>query len=81
MQINQSNIKTKKRTNLSISAPLLQEAKSLKINISQAAENGIAEAVRLRKQQIWLEENADAIKSSNDFVNENGLPLSKFRTF
>ena len=81
MLTTQSPSQTKKRTNLSISDSLLQEAKSLKINISQSAENGIAEAVRLRKQQVWLEENADAINSSNDFVSENGLPLSKFRTF
>ena len=77
----QSNSQAKKRTNLSISDSLLQEAKSLKINISQSAENGIAEAVRLHKQQVWLKENVDAIDSSNDFASENGLPLSKFRAF
>lgn len=81
MLTNQSTSQAKKRTNLSISDSLLREAKSLKINISQSAENGIAEAVRLHKQQVWLEENVDAINSSNDFVSENGLPLSKFRTF
>lgn len=81
MLTNQSTFKAKKRTNLSISDSLLQEAKTLKINIFQSAENGIAEAVRLHKQQVWLKENVDAINSSNDFVSENGLPLSKFRTF
>lgn len=81
MLISQSPPQAKKRTNLSISESLLQEAKSLKINISQSAENGIAEAVKRHKQQLWLEENADAINSSNNFVSENGPPLSKFRTF
>jgi post-segregation antitoxin (ccd killing protein) len=28
----------------------------------------------------WLEENADAIKSYNDWI-ENGLPLGKYRSF
>lgn len=81
MSTGQSPSQAKKRTNLSISDLLLQEAKSLKINISQSAENGISEAVKRHKQQVWLEENVDAINSSNDFVSENGLPLSKFRAF
>jgi len=27
----------------------------------------------------WLEENAEAIKSSNEWVEKNGLPLAKYR--
>lgn len=81
MQSGQSTSNAKKRTNLSISESLLREAKSLQINISQSAEKGIAEAIRLHKQNSWLQENAEAIASSNDFVNEKGLPLDKFRMF
>ena len=29
----------------------------------------------------WLEENAEAIQSSNDWVEKNGLPLEKYRPF
>lgn len=29
----------------------------------------------------WLEENAEAIKSMNEWVEINGLPLAKYRTF
>lgn len=29
----------------------------------------------------WQEENAEAIKAWNDWVDENGLPLEKYRMF
>lgn len=29
----------------------------------------------------WLEENADAFKSWNDYIDKNGLPLAKYRPF
>ena len=71
----------KKRTNLSIDSQLLHEAKLLGINVSQSAEAGLAQAVQLQKQQLWLQENSQAIASSNDFVIRHGLPLAKFRHF
>ena len=71
----------KKRTNLSLNTTLLQEAKSLGINLSQSAETGIAEAIKQRKQALWLKNNAEAITSSNEFINQNGLPLAQYRSF
>ncbi|WP_088330504.1 type II toxin-antitoxin system CcdA family antitoxin [Lacimicrobium sp. SS2-24] len=71
----------KKRTNLSLDGALLQEAKHLGINISNSAEKGIEQAVRERKQALWLEDNVEAIESSNEFVNKQGLPLAKYRNF
>jgi uncharacterized protein (DUF2342 family) len=29
----------------------------------------------------WLEENAEAIRSMNDWVDKHGLPLEKYRLF
>lgn len=71
----------KKRTNLSIQATLLSEAKELGVNISASAENGIKMAIAQEKKNRWLQENQSAIQSSNLFVEENGLPLAKYRTF
>jgi antitoxin CcdA len=71
----------KKRTNLSIDSQLLFEAKLLGINVSQSAEAGLAQAVKLQKQKRWLQENNQAIESSNDFVIQHGLPLAKYRHF
>jgi antitoxin CcdA len=68
-------------TNLSLSAALVDEAKELGINISQAAAAGLEEAVAKRRAERWLEENGAALRSYNELVNKNGLPLDKFRLF
>lgn len=71
----------RKSANLSLDADLLEEAKSLKINLSRAAEAGLAAAVSESKRERWLHENADALASSNAWVEERGLPLARFRRF
>lgn len=71
----------RKPTNLSLDSDLLREAKALGINVSRSAEAGIEAAVKHQKQLDWLEQNAAALGSSNDYVNENGLPLSRYRRF
>src|SRR5690554_694089 len=71
----------RKPTNLSLDSALLKEAKSLGINVSRSAEAGIAEAVKLHRQNKWLNENAKALESSNAYVEANGLPLARHRQF
>ena len=71
----------RKAANLSIDASVLADAKSLDINVSRAAEAGISEAVRAEKGRRWLEENREALESSNAWVEKNGLPLSRYRQF
>ncbi|MGQ8367362.1 type II toxin-antitoxin system CcdA family antitoxin [Glaciecola sp. 1036] len=71
----------KKRTNLSISESLLAEAKQLGINISSSAEIGIKNALLEKKRKLWLEQNKDALESSNSFVELHGLPFDSYRNF
>lgn len=73
--------RSRRPTNLSLDSVLLREAKALGINVSRSAESGIAEAVKRCKEQRWLQENAEALESSNAFVEENGLPLAQHRKF
>ena len=68
-------------TNLSIDPELMEEAKALSVNASRAAEDGIARAVAEERSRRWKEENREAIESSNRYVEEHGLPLSKYRMF
>lgn len=68
-------------TNLSLSAALVDEAKALGVNISLAAASGLEAAVAKRRAERWLAENSDALKSYNDYVEKNGLPLEKYRLF
>jgi antitoxin CcdA len=71
----------KRATNVTITESLLSEAKSLSINVSHAAEAGLAQAIKNKQKELWLEENTDAINSSNLFVEKHGLPLEKYRMF
>jgi antitoxin CcdA len=79
MQTQKDN--AKKRTNLSIQVHLISEAKELGVNISASPEHGIAQAIASEKKRRWLQENNSALSSSNLYVEENGLPLSKYRVF
>jgi antitoxin CcdA len=74
-------IANRKAANLSIDAKVLADAKALDINVSRAAETGIAEAVKAEKGRRWLEENREALESSNAWVEKHGLPLAKYRQF
>lgn len=75
-----SNVQ-RKPTNLSLDADLILEAKEFDINISRVAEEGIAKAVSAEKSRRWKEENREALESWNKYVEENGLPLAKYRQF
>lgn len=75
------NPATKRAANLTIDASLLREAKTLDINISRAAEEGIAKAVAGAKADLWRAENKAALESANAFVEANGLPLARYRQF
>ena len=81
MQVTEAQKTTRKPTNLSLDSVLLKEAKALGINVSRSAEAGIAEAVKLHKQENWIKENARALASSNSYVEANGLPLARHRQF
>ncbi len=71
----------RKSTNLTLSAHLVAEAQKLEVNLSQAAEAGIAAEVARRRQERWLAENREALDSSNTHVEAHGLPLAAYRHF
>src|SRR3546814_7249049 len=64
----------KKPTNVSLSAALVEEAKTLGINVSEACQTGLAAEVRKAREATWKEENRAAIESWNAHIRENGLP-------
>jgi antitoxin CcdA len=68
-------------TNVSLASELIEEAKQLEINISQACEKGLAAEVKKAREDKWIEENWEAIQFWNDYVEKNGLPLAKYRMF
>ena len=72
---------SKKPTNVSINADLLQQAKLLKINLSQVLETRLAEVVREKQREQWLAENQEALDDYNDYVERNGVFSDNLRQF
>lgn len=69
-------------TEVTLDADLIEEARTLGIDLSDAAAAGIARAVAGKKaQQRFAEEYADVIRSNNEYVAKHGLPLRKYRSF
>jgi len=72
---------TRRATNITLSVDLLLQARALGLNVSQACEQGLKAEIARTRGARWLEENREALVSSNDYVERNGLPLSEFRQF
>ncbi|OWQ98541.1 type II toxin-antitoxin system CcdA family antitoxin [Sphingopyxis witflariensis] len=71
----------KKATNVSLNAELVEEAKRLRINVSEACQSGLAAQVKEARETAWKDENRAAIEASNEYVRKHGLPLAKYRQF
>lgn len=71
----------RRATNITLPQTLVEEAKALGVNLSQACEAGLAKRVSETKAEQWKRENRAAIESWNKWVEENGLPLAKYRQF
>lgn len=68
-------------TNVSLDRQLVDEARALGINLSQACERGIADQLAEIRATRWVDENRSALVSSNTHVEANGLPLAAHRLF
>ncbi|MGC8476891.1 MAG: type II toxin-antitoxin system CcdA family antitoxin [Acetobacteraceae bacterium] len=74
-------LSARRATNVTLPAPLLAEARALQVNLSQAAERGLREAVAEARRQRWQAENEAAIAEWNAHVEAHQLPLAAFRGF
>ena len=70
-----------KATNLTVNSDLLNQAKSLKINLSATLEQALIVQVKNAQREQWLKENKDAIDELNKLSDENGLFSDSFRSF
>ncbi len=61
--------------NISVRADLVEAAKGFNLNTSQAAEAGIAAAVKRAQEAAWVEQNQTAIEAHNARVDEQGTLL------
>lgn len=73
------SIVPKKATNLSLQADLLAEAKSLDLNLSAELNRALAEIVKRKRAEKWLEENREAIAAYNRYVEQHGVFGEEYR--
>jgi antitoxin CcdA len=71
----------RRATNVSLPGDMVEEAKRLGINVSQACETGLQEQVQKALGEEWKRENREAIESWNKWVAENGMPYDEYRQF
>ena len=69
----------KRAVNLFVDVALLEEARRLRINISETLERRLRTIVKAEQERRWLEENREAIASINAFINQHGLTASRLR--
>jgi antitoxin CcdA len=71
----------KRATNVTVNRDLLERARRLKINLSQALEDRLAELVREDLRRAWLAENGDAIEEYNRRAQSRGVFSDGLRRF
>jgi antitoxin CcdA len=54
---------------------LLEVAIRLEVDVAGRTEEQVRHALR----EAWIEENRETIRSSNAWVEKNGLPLGRYR--
>jgi antitoxin CcdA len=63
----------KRAVNLFVDTDLLDEARRLRINLSETLEGRLRTIVRAEQEKRWLESNQAAIKAYNLRVSRHGL--------
>jgi len=69
----------KRAVNLFVDVELLEQARRLRINLSEMLENRLRTIVRAEQEKRWREDNRDAIASINSFIEQHGLLAAKLR--
>ena len=67
----------KRKTSLTLDAQALDEARELDLNVSAIAEAALVKAVAELRHKRWLEENAEAFRLQNEWLEKNGHPVAE----
>lgn len=65
-----------RNTQVTLDEDVLEAAHALGIDLGEAAEAGVAAAVRCAREKAWLEENREAIAAYNDRIRREGTLLT-----
>jgi antitoxin CcdA len=71
----------RKPVNLTLDTGIVAAARHAGLNLSQVSETAIRAATKKVLAAQWQEENREAIEAHNRWVEENGIPLARYRLF
>lgn len=71
----------KRAVNLTLSTEAVEMAKKLGINISKTVDAWFSQEMKRQYWEQWREDNRDAFAAYNARIEQEGLPLEKYRTF
>ena len=71
----------RRSVNLSLDEAVVAEAREYGISLSRTSEEALAIAVKKERERRWKDENRAAIEANNRWIEQNGLPLEKYRLF
>jgi antitoxin CcdA len=72
---------TKRAVNLTLSSEAIDLAKKLGINMSQTVDAWFSQEMKRQYWEQWREENREAFAAYNARIEQEGLPLAKYRTW
>lgn len=81
MRMDNPHSHPRQRLNLTLSGALVEEAKSLGLNLSRACESGLEAAVAAERARRWQAENKAFFNWYNAKVEQDGLLLGEYRQF
>lgn len=81
MRMDHAHISARRRLNLTLPGPLVEEAKALGLNLSRACESGLEAAVAAERARRWQAENGAFFDWYNAKVDQDGLMLAQYRQF
>jgi antitoxin CcdA len=71
----------KRAVNLTLSNEAVDMAKKLGINMSKTVDAWFTQEMKRQYWEQWREENREAFAAYNARIEQEGLPLAKYRTF
>lgn len=60
---------------------MIAQAKALKVNLSKLLEKKLVITIAAQKEELWLQENKEAIENYNEHVSKKGTFSDGLRRF
>lgn len=81
MRIDKVSSGTRKRVNLTLDTGIVEAAREVGLNLNQVCESALRTASKKVFEERWREENSAAMEAWDGWIEQNGLPLEKYRMF